>query len=290
MINDAGNASPVDQVFWNFINDAESPVSLTSSQKDAIAQAMTSIDPADSAAGDAFCGHLTSLNQVLRSTMTDTEADAIMGELQKHDVAYKNVASLMEVMNFLEDGAEILTAGAVYTDPKTVPTPQEVLAVTYDNWGAGKSDLYGVPSFDAVAGAAASGFDGTDPNANFYNIIVAAVTTAPDGAVFDGSAGTPTPAATEADFRNNLVALLTTGTSPRFTDAQTSAQTCVDQANGAPQIYKDRLFLFASMAEPGDIFALCCNNLCILHAACNLHLIYIYIPDKEYHVRLFGKS
>ena len=171
MVNDAGNASPVDQVFWNFINDAESPVSLTSSQKDAIAQAMTSIDPADSAAGDAFCGQLTSLNQVLRSTMTDTEADAIMGELQKHDVAYKNVASLMEVMNFLEDGAEILTAGAVYTDPKTVPTPQEVLAVTYDNWGAGKSDLYGVPSFDAVAGAAASGFEGTDPNANFYNIL-----------------------------------------------------------------------------------------------------------------------
>ena len=254
MINDAGNESPTDQVFWNFIDDQESPVTLTSSQKDAIAQAMTSIDPIDSAPGNAFCGHLTSLNQVLRSTMTDAEADAIMRELQKHDFAYKNVASLMEVMNFLEDGAEILTAGAVYTSPKTVPTPQEVMDVTYTNWGTGKADLYGVASFDAVAGTAASGFDGTDPNANFYNIIVAAVTTAPDGAVFDGSAGTP-PASSEADFRNNLVALLTTGTSPRFTDAQTSAQTCVDQANGAPQIYKDRLFLYASMAEPGENFA-----------------------------------
>ena len=251
MVNDAGNASPVDQVFWNFINDAESPVSLTSSQKDAIAQAMTSIDPADSAAGDAFCGHLTSLNQVLRSTMTDTEADAIMGELQKHDVAYKNVASLMEVMNFLEDGAEILAAGAVYTSPKTVPTPQEVMDVTYTNWGTGKADLYGVASFDETTSTAASGFDGTDPNAIFYNIIVAALTPASGGgAAFDGTQGTPNPATDETVFRNNLVALLTSGTSPRFTDARTSAQTCVDQANGAPQIYKDRLFLFVSMAKP----------------------------------------
>ena len=247
MVNDAGNASPVDQVFWNFINDAESPVSLTSSQKDAIAQAMTSIDPADSAAGDAFCGQLTSLNQVLRSTMTDAEADAIMRELQKHDVAYKNVASLMEVMNYLEDGAEILTTGAVYTAPKTVPTPQEVMDVTYANWA--KTDLYGVASFDETTSTAASGFDGTDPNAIFYNIIVAALTPASDGAAFDGTQGTPNPATDETVFRNNLVALLTSGTSPRFTDAQTSAQTCVDQANGAPQIYKDRLFLFASMAK-----------------------------------------
>ena len=67
LINDAGNASPVDQVFWNFLTDTESPVSLSSTQLDAISQAMTSVDPTESTTGDAFCGQLNSLNQILRS-------------------------------------------------------------------------------------------------------------------------------------------------------------------------------------------------------------------------------
>jgi len=233
LINDAGNASPTDQVFWNFIDDQESPVTLTSSQKDAIAQAMTSIDPIDSAPGNAFCGHLTSLNQVLRSSLTDAEADAIMRELQKHDVAYKNVASLMEVTNFLEDGTEILNAGAVYdaAGTKTVPTPQEVMDTIDLNWS--KSDLYTNPSYtdSADTGTAAAGFDATDSSSTYYNIIMSAVTTAPDAAVV----------ADETTFRTNLVAYLM-GADAKLTTTQTNAQTCVDNANGAPQIYKDRLF------------------------------------------------
>ena len=231
MVNDAGNASPVDQVFWNFLADDDTTVSLTSSQKDAIAQAMTSIDPTDSTTGDAFCGQLTSLNQVLRSSITDAETDAIMRELQKHTVAYKNVASLMEVMNFLEDGAAIAAAGATYTAPKTVPTPQDALAAAYAGWGTGKTDLYNTASIDPDTGAA-TGFDATDSAANYYNIIVAAVTAGSD----------PATIADEATFRANLVQALMTD-SAALTTAQTNAEACVDNANGAPQIYKDRLFL-----------------------------------------------
>ena len=202
---------------------------------------MTSIDPADSAAGDAFCGHLTSLNQVLRSTVTDAEADAIMREIQKNDVAYKNVASLMEVMNFLEDGDAILAAGATYTAPKTVPTPQEVMDVTYTNWGTGKSDLYTVPSYTDAAdtGTAATGFDATDSSTAYYNIIVAAVTTMPDAATF---------ATDEATFRANLVTTLMT-TDARLTTAQSNAETCVDNANGAPQIYKNIMYDYLAKVE-----------------------------------------
>ena len=226
MINEAGNASPTDQVFWNFINDGDSPVTLTSSQKDAIAQAMTSIDPIDSPPGNAFCGHLTSLNQVLRSTLTDAEVDAIMRELQKHDVAYKNVATLMEVTNFLEDGTEIANAGAAYTAPKTVPTPQEVMDTIDLNWV--KPDLYINPSY--TEGTAAAGFDAALPDSVYYNIIFSAVTTNPADVTVD-----------ETAFRDQLV-LYMMGTDTKLTTAQTNAESCVDNANGAPQIYKDRLF------------------------------------------------
>ena len=242
LVNDAGNASPVDQVFWNFLTDAESPVSLTSTQLDAISQAMTSIDPADSTLGDAFCGQLTSLNQVLRSTITDAEADAIMREIQQNAVAYKNVASLMEVMNVLEDGAALDTAGVTFTDPKTVPTPQDALEAAYAGWLPDKTSLYTVASIDDT-GAATAGFEATDANSHFYNIIVAAVTAGSDPGTFESPND-------ESTFRANLVQLLMTD-SAALTTAQTNAQVCVDTANGAPQIYKDWLFLLLTQILSG---------------------------------------
>ena len=242
LVNDAGNASPVDQVFWNFLTDPESTVSLTSTQLDAISQAMTSIDPADSTFGNAFCGQLTSLNQVLRSTITDAEADAIMREIQQNAVAYKNVASLMEVMNVLEDGAALATAGATFTSPKTVPTPQDALDAAYAGWLPDKTSLYTVASIDPGTSVAAAGFDATDANSNFYNIIVAAVTAGSDP-------GTFTP--DEATFRANLVTLLMTD-SAALTTAQTNAEVCVDNANGAPQIYKNIMYDYLEKVESGN--------------------------------------
>ena len=243
LVNDAGNASPVDQVFWNFLTDAESPVSLTSTQLDAISQAMTSIDPADSTLGDAFCGQLTSLNQVLRSTITDAEADAIMREIQQNAVAYKNVASLMEVMNVLEDGTALANAGATFTSPKTVPTPQDALEAAYAGWLPDRTGLYTVASIDPDTSVAASGFDATDVNSNFYNIIVNAVTAGSDPGTFESPND-------ESTFRASLVQLLMTD-SAALTTAQTNAQVCVDNANGAPQIYQDWLFLLFTQILSG---------------------------------------
>ena len=48
LINMAGDASPVEQVFWNFLADDESPVELSDNQLNAIAQAMSQADLSDS--------------------------------------------------------------------------------------------------------------------------------------------------------------------------------------------------------------------------------------------------
>ena len=54
------------------------------------------------------------------------ETDGIIREIQKHPVAFKNVATLMEVMNYLTDVSALQAAGADYTGitGKDSPTPQ----------------------------------------------------------------------------------------------------------------------------------------------------------------------
>ena len=58
LVNMAGDASPVEQVFWNFLSDEESPVELTTNQLNAIAQAMSQADLSSSDDGSIFCGAL----------------------------------------------------------------------------------------------------------------------------------------------------------------------------------------------------------------------------------------
>ena len=138
-------------MFWDFIDDPESPLSstLTTTQKDAIAQAMTFVPPSDRATGDAFCGQLNGINQALRNIVTDSEADSIMRAIQNQSVAFKNVASLMEVMSFLEDGDAIAAAGATYPTvdpPITIPAAADALTAAYGTWD--KATLYKTPSID----------------------------------------------------------------------------------------------------------------------------------------------
>ena len=56
------------------------------------------------------------------------ETDGIIREIQKHPVAFKNVATLMEVMNYLTDVSALQAAGADYsgTSGKESPTSQEL--------------------------------------------------------------------------------------------------------------------------------------------------------------------
>ena len=55
------------------------------------------------------------------------ETEEIIREIQKHPVAFKNVATLMEVMNYLTDVSALQAAGADYSGitGKDSPTPQE---------------------------------------------------------------------------------------------------------------------------------------------------------------------
>ena len=113
-------------------------VTLTDAQLDAISQAMTLSETTDTDIGDSFCGQLQDLNQVLRAgILSDTETDAIMREIQKWPVAFKNVATLMEVMEVLEGGNLLNPGGAgaesvTFTDPdQTNPKPQDSITAAY---------------------------------------------------------------------------------------------------------------------------------------------------------------
>ena len=113
-------------------------VNLNAAQLDAISQAMTQSDPMDTSVGDSFCGQLQDLNQILRAgILSDTETDAIIREIQKHPVAYKNVASLMEVMEVLEGGNLANPGGGTETVvwagdvSQTNPKPQDSINAAY---------------------------------------------------------------------------------------------------------------------------------------------------------------
>ena len=254
LINMAGDASPVEQVFWNFLADTESPVELSDNQLDAIAQAMSQADLSHSDDGSIFCGALTSLNQILRSgILSDSEADAIMREIQDHDVAVHNVAVMLELMNYLEDGAALTAALADYSahPPKTVPTPQEALDAAYANWvntehgatgAGGKDEFYNFPvvdNSDPSSPVIAAGFDPTVAESVYYKIIAVAVDSGAEPATCGGVAA---GCDADASFKTAVMTALTTANADGIvplTNAASSAESCVDNSLGAPQIYKD---------------------------------------------------
>ena len=103
---------------------------------------MTQSDPTDTSMGDSFCGQLQDLNQILRAgILSDTETDAIMREIQKWPIAFKNVASLMEVMEVLEGGnllnPDTGAESAAWTDGTQLnPRPQDSVAAAYNAFTA----------------------------------------------------------------------------------------------------------------------------------------------------------
>ena len=58
---------------------------------------------------------------------TYKETDGVVQEIQKHPVAFKNVATLMEIMNYLTDVSALQASGADYSGitGKESPTSQE---------------------------------------------------------------------------------------------------------------------------------------------------------------------
>ena len=78
-----------------------------------------------------------------------------------------------------------------------------------------------------------------DPTSNYYTIAYIAVSAGDNPAMFtdDGTI-----------FRTAVRDLLTTDPSA-LTTSQTDAQTCVDNANGAPQIYKDIMYDYLTKVE-----------------------------------------
>ena len=58
---------------------------------------------------------------------TYKETDGVVQEIQKHPVAFKNVATLMEIMNYLTDVSALQASGADYSGitGKESPTAQE---------------------------------------------------------------------------------------------------------------------------------------------------------------------
>ena len=233
LINMAGGSSAVEQVFWNFLKDAESPVYLSDYQLNAIAQAMAQADFSHFENGRIFCGALTSLNQILRSgILSYSETDAIMREIQEHHIAVPNVAVMMELMNFLEDGAALAAAGADYSarPPKTRPTSQESLDASYASWP--KIDLY---SFPVDPMGSQIDFDLLDFESVYSHIITAAVDSGPEPATCGGIIAGCTA---DDNFKRAILEELW---QPLY-DAHFTSQTCVDSSLGAPKIYKDVLY------------------------------------------------
>merc|ERR1711911_157841 len=176
-----------------------------------------------------------------------------MREIQDHDVAVHNVAVMLELMNYLEDGAALSTALADYTahPPKTVPTPDEALGAAYANWinsengasgAGGKEEFYNFPVVDNTDPSVpvfAAGFDPADAESVNYKIIAIAVDSGAEPATCGGVAA---GCDADASFKTAVMTALTTanvdGIIP-LTNAGSSAESCVDNSLGAPQIYKD---------------------------------------------------
>ena len=219
-------------------------MTLTDAQLDAISQAMTLSETTDTDIGDSFCGQLQDLNQVLRAgILSDTETDAIMREIQKWPVAYKNVATLMEVMEVLE-GPHLLNpgAGAVTLEfpdgVSTNPKPQDTVAAAYA--AITKANLYGTAFIAVDDSFPDADFDpSTSPN-KYTEIIVNAITA--EGTLTGG---------TSEDYENQIwgfTDIWLPESGPTVVTAQAEAQTCVDTALGAPDIYKNIMFDYLTKA------------------------------------------
>ena len=103
------------------------------------------------------------------------------------------------------------------------------------------SDLYTNPIIDG-AGLFSTGFDLLDSQSVYYDIIYNAVTCA------DVTCNEPGAIADESAFRAAVMADLTVNSSV-LANSQTNAQSCVDNANGSPQIYKDIIFHYLTTVE-----------------------------------------
>ena len=103
------------------------------------------------------------------------------------------------------------------------------------------SDLYTNPIIDG-AGLFSTGFDLLDTQSVYYDIIYNAVTCA------DVTCNEPGAIADESAFRAAVMADLTVNSSV-LSNSQTNAQSCVDNANGSPQIYKDIIFHYLTTVE-----------------------------------------
>ena len=102
------------------------------------------------------------------------------------------------------------------------------------------SDLYTIP-VDRT-GLFSPGFDLADSDSVYYDIIYNAVTCT------EVACDKPGVVADESAFRAAVMADLTVNSSV-LSNSQTNAQSCVDNANGSPQIYKDIMFHYMATIE-----------------------------------------
>ena len=103
------------------------------------------------------------------------------------------------------------------------------------------SDLYTNAIIDGT-GLFSTGFDLLDSQSVYYDIIYNAVTCT------EVACDEPGVVADESAFRAAVMADLTVNSSV-LSNSQTNAQSCVDNANGSPQIYKDIMFHYMATIE-----------------------------------------
>ena len=103
------------------------------------------------------------------------------------------------------------------------------------------SDLYTNAIIDG-AGLFSTGFDLLDSQSIYYDIIYNAVTCTVV------TCDEPGVIADESTFRAAVMTDLTVNSSV-LSNSQTNAQSCVDNANGSPQIYKDVMYHYLTTIE-----------------------------------------
>ena len=102
-------------------------------------------------------------------------------------------------------------------------------------------DLYTNAIIDG-AGLFSTGFDLLDSQSIYYDIIYNAVMCT------EVTCDEPGVIADESAFHAAVMTDLTVNSSV-LSNSQTNAQSCIDNANGAPQIYKDIMFHYLTTIE-----------------------------------------
>ena len=92
------------------------------------------------------------------------------------------------------------------------------------------------------SGSFTTGFDLLDPQAVYYDIIYNAVTCT------DVPCNEPGAISDKSSFRAAVMADLTVNSSV-LANSQTNPQSCVDNANGSPEIYKQIMFHYLATVE-----------------------------------------